>query len=178
GAKSSHDHCRLSADAPALVDVALPFELRHLERRPILAVGGFDEISVRLDRHLLLVGTIRQGLAQHASVEATDVYWLVKIHEGNDGRRQIDVARRCTHCHAALQIGAPCEKRIADGPRTHAAVVAGGAGGPSGAGCRDIVGARYAKGVLGRTPWECENDVGAAFSMRHVDEFERKCSWL
>jgi hypothetical protein len=44
-----------SANAPALVDVALPIEFGKLQGGAIVIVIGLDEIGSNLDRHLFLV---------------------------------------------------------------------------------------------------------------------------
>ena len=43
------------------------------KRGAVAAVGGFGEIGFDLDRHLFLVGTVGEGLAQRPSVEAAEV---------------------------------------------------------------------------------------------------------
>src|SRR5262245_41401130 len=154
-----------SAHAPALVDVALAAELGDLQRGAIAAVSGFGKIGANLHRHLLLVGAFGKGFAEYASVEPADVDVLLEIHERKQSRRQIDVARWRADRDAFLEIGAPGQKRIAHGPRAHAAVIARRALEWTGFRRRRVVRAWHAKWALRRAPGKRQHDVGPALGV-------------
>src|ERR1700680_5103047 len=96
-----------SGNSPTLVDVALPIELGDLQGGAVGLVGCLDEIGSNLDRHLLLIGTVGESLPQGASVEAVKVTLLVEIHQRQERRSEVHIARRRAHDDAALEISAP-----------------------------------------------------------------------
>src|SRR6266446_3923795 len=168
-----------SPHAPALVEIALSSDFAHLDRGPECAVGGRGEIGRAPGRHLLLVRTVDECLCDGAAVERRQVGVAIKPHQRDQRRRNIHVAHRRVYCDTALEIDAPGQEGVMYGPGAHAAVIAGVAferpGGAAGVG---VIGAGHAEGVLGRTPWESENDIGTALGVVEMDELRRECAWL
>src|SRR5215470_6886958 len=157
----------LSANAPALVDVATPVDLGHLDRGAVGA--GFDGLDARVDRDLLGVGSVLERLAEHPTVE---VAALGDVEQGQDGRRHVHVAHRRTDRRPLLEARTPGDERVADVPRAHAPVVAG-IELRSPAHVRQIA-SRHAELVRSRRPRKREEQVGATRGIGHVNQLERE----
>src|SRR4029453_6047808 len=155
----------LSVDAPALVDVAVTVDRGDLKRGPIRA--GDHGVRAAVHGHLLRVGPAHETLGEDAAVHPLAV---VETERGENGGRHVHVAGGRAGRDALLEVGTPAEKRVANVPRAHAAVIARVQRGP--AAHAGEIAPRHAERVGLRGPRKRHEQVGSPFAASYLYEFE------
>src|SRR5512132_4218329 len=78
----------LSAEAPALIDVAVTVDGGNLERGAIRA--GAHSIRARINGHLLGIRPARESFGENAAIHSVAI---VETERGENGGRHVHVAR-------------------------------------------------------------------------------------